>query len=199
MDAMDNISKKIVTIAFENYTQVPKYLLRVCTPQVFIPLISDVAHDLSLSGLTFNEVIEEELAIILQECAFQENTDKELISALRNEYGLYVAKLRRNNTVQQARRDQLKVPRGMAIPARPMSQLHKRMDLHMSRPNVQISSKKDYSKTADRGILDRSDGDHTLIAAKAALNFDKRQVFDFQEKTSKLQEMTKIIGNDFNL
>ncbi len=195
MNDLDDISKNIITIAFQNYAQVPSFLLRVCNPQVFTPLIADVRHDLSLLGISIDaNGVQEDLAAILQRCSFQENTDQSLITALKNEFGLYLASARRNSILQQARRDQLNVPRGMAVPSRPMSNMHKKLDLQMSRPNVPRTDKKDYSLTADRGVLDRNTADHTLDAAKTVIDFDKRQVFHFDEKAAKLDEMTKIIG-----
>ena len=194
MNDLDDISKNIVTIAFQNYAKVPSFLLRVCNPHVFTPLIADVRHDLSLLNTSIDASVQEDLAVIVQRCSSQENTDQSFLSALKNEFGLYLASARRNSILQQARRDQLNVPRGMAVPSRPMSDMQKKLDLQMSRPNVPRAAKTNYSLTADRGVLDRNTADHTLDAAKTVVDFDKRQVFDFDEKAAKLDEMTKIIG-----
>tara|TARA_B100001113_G_scaffold350382_1_gene347428 strand:- start:3187 stop:3783 length:597 start_codon:yes stop_codon:yes gene_type:complete len=190
-------TQSIIELAFSQFDEIPVFVASSLLPQVVIPVMEDFQTDLSMHTKTVTiQHKHVEIANILVETIEETQTPTEYLEVVKRKLSLLVAEERRKKIASQAAEYNLRVPRGMAMPTRPMST--KKMETLLTNRNTTFEqTPQSFSEQADRFVLDKPmDSLKSVYPGYENLNYNKFAKLS-ETNTQKINALTNAIGEKY--
>jgi len=189
-------SQEIMELAFSQFDEIPLFVASSCVPEVLVPLMEDFQKDLGIH--TKNVKIQHkraDIANILVETIEETQTSSEYLEVVKRRLSILVAEERRKQIASEAAEYKLLVPRGLAMPTKPM--YIRQIETSLTKRNTTFEEPQSFSEQADRYILDKPmDSANSVYSGYERLNYNKFTKKS-QMDSEKIHALTSAIGKKY--